>query len=361
MPWIVVSYHYLEHQVATMGGNKPSSRRDRPASRREWDFSGLADGRGRPGRRGRRGASCLRAQNPPRVPAPPSPERSAYGAGGATPDDYWCLRFDFDRDGDVDCVDWYRFVKAWTEPGDPPVPAECPAVSPAPAAAPHDARKNRYVSFDPGNTEPVAFQIELTSMKRCSDDLGRSCRTDEDCPPETGSCIEHPHVGSVAGWVGEPDGNDVSRVVGDPVYRVWSEPAVHVGDCKIIPVATYELRATADGVAFTAPLEVGTIGKPGINHYGDVVGDGTGDLPPLPGFTPPNLVVNVTDVQAVLLSIQGPSSPSAHTTWVDLHGLGDGVPPNYILNVADLQRVLWGIAGQHYLESPEHLDPGDCP
>ena len=51
----------------------------------------------------------------------------------------------------------------------------------------------------------------------------------------------------------------------------------------------------------------------------------------------------------------------ADRTWVDLHGLGDGVPPNFLLNVADLQRVLWGIGGQQYLDSPEHLSPFDCP
>ncbi len=274
-----------------------------------------------------------------------------------------CEPGDFDSDRDIDCVDWDSFVDAWTGPGDPPVLTGCSAVvSPAlPAGPPHDTRKNRYISFDPGNTEPVAFQVELSSMKRCSDDLGRTCRTDEDCPPQTGSCTEHPQVGSVVGWVGEPDGNDVSRVVGAPVYRVWSESTVHVSDCAIIPVTTYGLRATADGVVFTAPLEVGTIRKPGIWHYGDVVGEGTADLPPLPGFTPPNLVVNITDVQALVLSIRGPSSPSAHTTWVDLHGLGDGAPPNFILNVSDVLRVLWGMGGQRYLDSPEHLAPGDCP
>jgi hypothetical protein len=32
-----------------------------------------------------------------------------------------------------------------------------------------------------------------------------------------------------------------------------------------------------------------------------------------------------------------------------------------VVNVSDLQRILWGIDGQQYLDSPEHLDPADCP
>ena len=73
------------------------------------------------------------------------------------------------------------------------------------------------------------------------------------------------------------------------------------------------------------------------------------------------VVVNVTDVQAFLLTFQAPSSPSAHKTWVDLHGLGEGSPPNFILNVSDLQRILFGLAGQQYTDTPNQLDPADCP
>ena len=69
----------------------------------------------------------------------------------------------------------------------------------------------------------------------------------------------------------------------------------------------------------------------------------------------------MSEVQAFLLTVQGPTSPSVPATWVDLHGLGDGSPPNFVLNVSDLQRILWGIDGQQYLDSPEHLDPADCP
>ena len=147
------------------------------------------------------------------------------------------------------------------------------------------------------------------------------------------------------------------------MFRDWSgDPAlINVGDCEIVPVATYEIWATMGGIVFTDPLELATVHKPGDRWYGDVVGIGTGALPPGPGFTAPNGAANVTEVQAFLLTAKGPTYPRMPTTWVDLHGLGAGSPPNFILNVSDLQRILWGIDGQHYVDSPEHLDATDCP
>ncbi|MFQ5591170.1 MAG: hypothetical protein ACE5HE_08420 [Phycisphaerae bacterium] len=216
---------------------------------------------------------------------------------------------------------------------------QCGVEMPAAAPSPHDARKNRYVSFAPNNgPAAVAFAVEL---------------------------IAGPGAAGALGWVDQPEepvpGEYVARVVDTPAYRVWSEPVIHLGDCEIVPVATYGIRATADGVVFSDAMIIGTIRKPGVRYYGDVVGAGTGDLPPLPGFTGPNGVVNVTDVQAYILTAQGDSSPSAHTTWVDLHGLGVGSPPNFILNVSDVQRIKFGFEGTAYTDTPEQLNPMDCP
>ncbi len=66
-------------------------------------------------------------------------------------------------------------------------------------------------------------------------------------------------------------------------------------------------------------------------------------------------------MQAAFLTVQGPTSPSAHTTSVDLHGLAEGIPPDCILNVSDLQRILFGSEGQRYTDVPDHLNPADCP
>jgi hypothetical protein len=210
----------------------------------------------------------------------------------------------------------------------------CSVSPPIDVPAPHNARKNRYISFDPNNTDSVALHVELTAG---------------------------PGTAGTLGWVGEPSARNVSRVVSDAYFTSFWPAVLHVADCEIVPVATYAIRATTDGVEFSEPLEIGTIHKPGEKYYGDTVGMGTGALPPSPGFTPPNGVVNVTDVQAFVLTMQGVSSPSAHITWVDLHGLGDGVPPNYMLNVSDLQRILFGMDGQQYTDAPDQLNPSDCP
>ncbi|MHC4697307.1 MAG: M1 family metallopeptidase [Planctomycetota bacterium] len=210
-------------------------------------------------------------------------------------------------------------------------------VTPAVPPAPDDARKNRYVSFVMANERNSAVQVEMTASGEFPGSIGP------------------------LGWVGEPDANNVSRLVAEPYYSESWPPVVHLGDCAIVPVATYKLRSTWDGITFSDPAEMGTILKPLNWHYGDVVGFGTGDLPPLVGFTPPNGAVNVSDVQAFLLTVNSSSTPSVPTTWVDLHGLGEGIPPNFILNVSDLQRILWGIDGHLWSDAPEHADPADCP
>jgi len=284
---------------------------------------------------------------------------------------------DFDRDG---------------------VPDEC-VRAPLPAAAPHDVRKHRYVTIDPtGYSAGIAFEVTVAEMRRCSIDngacdadedcvkrcstTGEVCEVDDDCPGVANLCVaqgcEDSQSVGLKKWVGgfwDPSCEDedwtpngelctgelVARLVSTPLFRDWSENLLHIGDCEIVPSATYEVRATMDGVTFSPPLVVGTIHRPGLWQFGDAVGVGTGALPPMPGFTGPNGVVNVTDIQAFQLTAQGDSSPSVHSTWVDLHGLGAGSPPNFVLNVADIQRIKFGFLGQIFTDVPEQLDPADCP
>jgi len=201
-----------------------------------------------------------------------------------------------------------------------------------------EARTNRYIPLVTTDAvEPIAYRVDMTASAYFPESVG------------------------TLGWVKEPDENDVARVVSAPVYRQQWPAVVFIADCEIVPAATYEVWATANGTTFTDPVVIATIRRPGARYYGDVVGLGTGDLPPMPGFTPPNGVVNVTDVQAYILTFQGPTSPSTHTTWVDLHGDGPGSPPNFIVNVSDLQRIKFGFQGQRYTDAPDQLDPADCP
>jgi hypothetical protein len=203
-----------------------------------------------------------------------------------------------------------------------------------------EANTNRYLALVRETTaEPVAYQVTLTAS------------------------LEFPDAVGLNWWMDAPGEHGVSRLVGSPVYRSWNNDPVliYIGDCSIVPVATYDIRTTPDGTAFSNPIQIATTHKPGIRYYGDVVGSGLGDLPPMIGFSPPNGVVNVSDVQAFLLTLQGPLSPSVPVVWLDLHGLGDGSPPDHILNVSDLQRILFGLEGKRYGDTPGQLSPADCP
>jgi len=262
---------------------------------------------------------------------------------------------------------------------------------PAAPAAPHDARKNRYITITPStnSTNMVAYQVTLASMKRCSGDDRRACIVDDDCPGvcdnngdlqcvddticspgncvPTAPCVEHSSVGTVAKWVDEPyesscvplddcGGQWFANLSDSAVHRVWTEDVLHIADCVIVPVASYAVRATTNGVVFSTPLTVGTVTKPNV-HYADCVGPVEGDPPE---FTVADGFVNVTDVQAYLIANQGGAS-APHTTWIDLHSGSVPVVPQQILNVGDLQTIKFGFLGQTYVETPGHEDPGDCP
>ena len=189
---------------------------------------------------------------------------------------------------------------------------------------PNDARKNRYVSFYPDNGGAnVAFQIGLTAS------------------------AYFPGSSGTLGWVGPPDGNDVSRIVADSFFsNAWPE-VVHVGDCQIVPMATYEIRSTADGVVFTDPFVASTIAQPPPKYWGDVVGSFTGTV-----WTAPNGVVNMDDVLSAVQRFQQLAS-APPLTWVDV----DGEVPNTVVNMTDIQQVVQGFKGEPYPFS----DPAGCP
>ncbi|UCE60135.1 MAG: hypothetical protein JSU63_22160 [Phycisphaerales bacterium] len=255
------------------------------------------------------------------------------------------------------------------------LPLNAPAL---PADSEHQARKNRHISLDPSTSgsQEIALEVVLASMRRCSENLARACATDEDCQiplPDEGTCVEHPHADSSVGWVQEPfhycdpahtcDPNDWFATIGpDPYFAVWDDiDTLHVGDCEIIPVATYEVYATRDAILFSYPLEVGTILKPAAgDYYGDVSGGSSDGIT----LNPPDGYVNIKDIQAYLLT-QDVDVPFAHVTWIDLHGglPGEGNPPQQILNVSDLQQILLGDQGTTYTGTADldHMDPCDCP
>ncbi|MFQ5589737.1 MAG: hypothetical protein ACE5HE_01110, partial [Phycisphaerae bacterium] len=269
-----------------------------------------------------------------------------------------------------------------------------------PADPTHQARKNRYISIDPAvnGGQQVAYKVTLASMRRCSGDLRRACAVDGDCvnvcendndarcssPAQcggaacvaTGPCVEHPDTGRLLGWVEtpfqEPLGcpnmtcaNDdwIARVGPAPVFQVWTQDTLHIGDCVIVPVATYAIEACLppDGASCSSALLIGTIEKPGFNkNFGDVAGpvDLSGN------YTPPDRLVNVVDFGAYFVTVQHFGTamlPQAHPTWIDLVGSGPGSPPNYIMNVEDLDKITFGYGERVYTQDGDFLDPAACP
>lgn len=186
--------------------------------------------------------------------------------------------------------------------------------------------KNRYISFQPNNPgEVVAFRIDKVTSP-------------------TGSC-----------YAGPPDSQGNSQCLPLPTFRIWNEPVVSVGDCAIVPVSNYHVRATFDDVAFASPLALQTINQPSINSklWGDVSGSFDGA-----GWTQPDQLTNVNDILAVLARITG-SVTAPSFSRVNVQAVS-AVDPclNAFVNTADLFIIVKAVAGDAY---PFTTDPMLCP
>jgi RHS repeat-associated protein len=201
-------------------------------------------------------------------------------------------------------------------------------LSPSPPPPPFDARKNRYLSFEPnhGGLE-TAFQVRITFSAYFPESFG------------------------IVGWVGEPDADGIARIAAEPYAATNWPSVVHVGDCQIVPVASYEIRAVRDGALFSTSLNLETIDQPGSSKWADVVGTFTGGE-----WTPPNGVVNFEDILATVKRFQlAPGAP--HLTWVDV----DGEIPNTVVNFADVMRVVQGFQVADYPFNAPSACPGGPP
>ncbi len=278
-----------------------------------------------------------------------------------------------------DPFDWILRTEAVIGPYDPIAPLAVPA--------PHDAAKHRYLSIDTATNPglPTALKVELASMRRCSGRPSRACRIDDDCEaavPGSGTCVEHADVSAAGPWwvqapqqeqlgcIPGPCGDEdwFARVDGAPYFDIWTLSTLHIGDCEIIPVATFSISACfpPDGTVCSDVLTTATIEQPFVSpgfrgNYGDVVGpvDAITEQ-----FTPPDGFTNVVDVSSYSLTKQNygtANKPQTHPTWVDLHGMGDGNPPQYILNVSDMGQILKAFAGDPWTGDPGNMNPGQCP
>ena len=166
------------------------------------------------------------------------------------------------------------------------------------------------------------------------------------------------HVGSGRQWwvrehvSGEPD--DFYRLGSDWYCQDWNTvPAViHVGDCAIATGEQYAIQAIhcgcnpLDETDYSAPLTLETSPAPLPKLWADCVGSFSGT------WGPPNGVINMSDLQAVMQRFSGaPTAP--HLTWVDL----DGEVPNILTNMTDIQQAVNGFKGLAY----PFTAPASCP
>lgn len=210
------------------------------------------------------------------------------------------------------------------------------SLAPLAPNAPHDRRKNRYISFRPNNgANSVAFRVVKTTSP-------------------VGSC-----------WVQTPaqNGNDQYSAKCDatPVFRVWTEPVVHVGDCEIIPVASYTIFANSAG-PFENPtgLIVPTITLPSLNSklWGDAVGVNNGSE-----WTAPNQFTNVQDVLGILAFITN-ATIKPEFTVANLQAISSTDSClNAFVNTSDVLIVVRATAGDSYgpPNSTKILAPALCP
>jgi hypothetical protein len=230
--------------------------------------------------------------------------------------------------------------------------------------------------------EQMAFRVELASMKRCDGLDSWTCNTDADCPNVCsndgnkictldtqcpgGLCnivttpCEELGTGQVLGWLSwPPDQNNVARLVDEPQFSLAWPTTVHVADCEIVPVATYAIGYTTNQdtpypIAGWSFKDIGTITKPGVSHYGDIVGPFLAN-----GWTRPDGFANVNDLQAVIHAAEG-ASTAPHMTRADVVGLDAGAAPDYDAGIEDVHRITLGIEGQTYTAADGQVDPWDC-
>jgi len=248
-----------------------------------------------------------------------------------------------------------------------PVAAADPPVLPA---APHEIRKNRYVSINPNNPgAPTIIKVELANNtctgtgKRCVGDSdckvclggtnnGNACNINSDCPGGgtcdlSGETCDADPSPTLLGYVGAPEsdafGNAISVVLdAQPAARTFTETVIHIGDCEIRPDRTYAISVAtqAEPGLFSTPLHIGTTDKPQGKDWADVVGSFDGV-----SWSAPNYLVNVDDVVSFVKFVT--NKPAPHRTVLDL--LGDG--PTYlnnVINAGDLQMILQGFVGKTY-------------
>ncbi len=197
---------------------------------------------------------------------------------------------------------------------DNPPSVEPPIAAPSPEGGP----KNRYISIRSANVgTPVALQVIVASSQYFPDSVGETK------------------------YVGAQTASGYYPLIDIPLVQVWPEEDLHIFDCMIHPVATFEVRAGDGAGTWSDPLTIGTITKPGGKNHGDIVGSFTGT------WQPPEGNMSMNDLMAALQAFgNAATAPPKH--WADVHDDG----PNQLVNMSDVLLLVNAFGGSAYPYNP---------
>ena len=189
---------------------------------------------------------------------------------------------------------------------------------PVAAPAPENGPKNRYISIRSANVgSPVALQVIVASSQYFPDSVGETK------------------------YVGAQTPSGYYPLIETPLLQVWPEEDLHIFDCMIHPVATFEVRAGDGAGTWSDPLVIATITKPGGKNHGDIVGSFTGT------WQPPEGNMSMNDLMAALQAFgNAATAPPKH--WADVHDDG----PNQLVNMSDVLLLVNAFGGSAYPYNP---------
>jgi len=202
--------------------------------------------------------------------------------------------------------------------------ASAEVAAPTPAVGHYEEfLKNRYISIDPtaaGANLGKAFAIRVTLTES----------------------LQFSAAEGMSWWVGEPDENCRAGLFDSGATHNWDAcPALHIGDCGIVPVSEYTVVSVdSDGISPTS-LVVLTIRRPVNNKWwGDAVASFNGVL-----WTGPQGVANFEEVVASSRTFQDSNGTSA--TPIPITDIHPRVP-NRIVNIDDVFFFVKAYQGFEY-------------
>ena len=214
--------------------------------------------------------------------------------------------------------------------------------------------QNRYLTIDPTvNENPAAYSLTLTEL---DDQYGTLCLPltgwlgEPVCRDDDTGCPVEPQLPSTDPCQGAGMFGWVSYVVPGPVEaRIWNEYPLFVAGQEIAPAATYEIRASVDGITPVEPaLNIMTSHDPNgeAQHWGDVTSDPGTTIP----WKPPEFATSFSDISAVIKTFEGTGGPALQ--WSDIE-------IDHVVSFGDISFLIKAFEGDTY---PEITDiTGGCP